>query len=635
MPIAASTSLGTIPAFGEPVLGAAIARPGYGGILLGAHTAPLFDPQPIARRAGCRPRVAAGRRRSNRRRRRRLRWPRHWTISSPTRPGIYGILIASPDRVLARTLQRLRRARSRDAELVDDQGHHLHADRPADPRGLARLGLRSGAGAAVARSARHPSSDHVGPPAAHALGARLSRCGTKTGDATIGFENSAVYQDAPDAFEAAQRSIVATIPGSVFRYINAGLNVLGADHPRPHRGRGTALSPDRLPACWPTGSAWAAISIPRTCAGNLIASGAGFATLRDYAKLGVLYLQDGVWDGERLLPEGWVDYALTPTHTGTSYAACFRTNVDRSFPDLPPDTAWASGASDQRIFILRRHRLVARSPMKPIIRWIWRRSTASSPPPSPRWHKKETPCPPSATSRAKNSSTASCRSAPACALTRSVEIAKAMETAGFDWLFLDLEHGTMSLDACAQIAAAALDAGIAPIVRVPNGEYSIATRRWTMARSASSCRMSIRAAEAREVVEKLKYPPVGHRSMGGIGPHYSLRSASTGEAAKALNAANLTVVMLETPTAIANADEIAAVPGVDVLLIGTNDLCAEMGIPGDFGNDRVADAYRTMIAAAASMENSRAWRASTTSRSCSATSRWARASSCRAPTRRS
>src|ERR1700726_3282580 len=69
-------------------------------------------------------------------------------------------------------------------------------------------------------------------------------------------------------------------------------------------------------------------------------------------------------------------------------------------------------------------------------------------------------------------------------------------------------------------------------------------------------------------------------------------------AAAALNAANLTIVMLETPTAIANAEEIAAVPGVDVLLIGTNDLCAEMGIHGDFGNERVADAYQTMIAAA-------------------------------------
>jgi 2-keto-3-deoxy-L-rhamnonate aldolase RhmA len=181
--------------------------------------------------------------------------------------------------------------------------------------------------------------------------------------------------------------------------------------------------------------------------------------------------------------------------------------------------------------------------------------------------------------------------------TRSVEIGKMMATAGFDWLFLDMEHGTMSLDACAQIAAAALDAGIAPIARVPNGQYSIATRALDNGCLGIVMPHVDTAAEAREVVEKLKYPPVGHRSVGGWGPHYQLSKLSTGEAVKALNAANLTVVMLETPTAIANADEIAAVPGVDVLLIGSNDLCAEMGIPGDFGNEILAEAYKTMIAA--------------------------------------
>jgi 2-keto-3-deoxy-L-rhamnonate aldolase RhmA len=182
-------------------------------------------------------------------------------------------------------------------------------------------------------------------------------------------------------------------------------------------------------------------------------------------------------------------------------------------------------------------------------------------------------------------------------LSRSVEIAKAMAVAGFDWLFLDMEHGVMSLEACAQISTAALDAGIAPLARVPNGEYAIATRALDNGALGIVMPHVDSAAEAKEVVDRLKYPPVGHRSMGGIGPHYGLRSASTGEAAQALNAANLVVVMLETPTAIRNAAEIAAVPGVDVLLIGTNDLCAEMGIPGEFGHDRVAEAYRAMIAA--------------------------------------
>jgi len=208
-------------------------------------------------------------------------------------------------------------------------------------------------------------------------------------------------------------------------------------------------------------------------------------------------------------------------------------------------------------------------------------------------------------------------------MTRSVEIAKAMAVAGFDWLFLDMEHGVMSLEACAQISTAALDAGIAPIARVPNGEYAIATRALDNGALGIVMPHVDSAAEAREVVNRLKYPPVGHRSMGGIGPHYELRSASSAEAAAALNAANLTIVMLETPTAIANAEEIAAVPGVDVLLIGTNDLCAEMGIHGDFGNERVANAYRTMIAAARNHSKFPEWPAFTMRRSCRATSRWA------------
>jgi 4-hydroxy-2-oxoheptanedioate aldolase len=183
-------------------------------------------------------------------------------------------------------------------------------------------------------------------------------------------------------------------------------------------------------------------------------------------------------------------------------------------------------------------------------------------------------------------------------MTRSVEIAKAMAVAGFDWLFLDMEHGVMSLEACAQIAIAALDAGIAPIARVPNGEYAIATRALDNGVLGIVVPHVDTATEAREVVNRLKYPPMGHRSMGGIGPHYALRAARSAEAASVLNAANLTVVMLETPTAIANAEEIASVPGIDVLLIGTNDLCAEMGIHGQFGDERVVDAYKKVIAAA-------------------------------------
>ena len=182
-------------------------------------------------------------------------------------------------------------------------------------------------------------------------------------------------------------------------------------------------------------------------------------------------------------------------------------------------------------------------------------------------------------------------------IAKTVEIAKAMKTAGFDWLFIDLEHGALSIDTAAQIAVAALDAGIAPIARVPNGEFSMATRLLDNGALGIVIPHVDTAEEARDVVDKLKYPPVGHRSVGGALPQLDFRTVKIADLTKSLNAATLTVVMLETPKAIENAEAIAAVPGIDVLLIGTNDLCAEMGIPGHFNNARVVAAYERTIAA--------------------------------------
>lgn len=182
-------------------------------------------------------------------------------------------------------------------------------------------------------------------------------------------------------------------------------------------------------------------------------------------------------------------------------------------------------------------------------------------------------------------------------LARTVDIAKGMQVAGYDWLFLDLEHGTLPLDTAAQIAVAALDAGISPIFRVPQGEYSMATRALDNGALGIVIPHVDTADEAREIVDKLKYPPLGHRSFGGTGAQLGFRPGALSRSLGALNEALLTVVMLETPQAIENAREIASVPGIDVLLIGTSDLCMEMGIPGEYGHDRIAEAYDAMIAA--------------------------------------
>ena len=72
--------------------------------------------------------------------------------------------------------------------------------------------------------------------------------------------------------------------------------------------------------------------------------------------------------------------------------------------------------------------------------------------------------------------------------------------------------------------------------------------------------------------------------------------------------------MLESPEAIGNADAIAAVPGVDVLFIGTSDLTAELGISGQMGHAKVIAAYQPSATPAASTARRSAWAAFTTRR---------------------
>ena len=180
---------------------------------------------------------------------------------------------------------------------------------------------------------------------------------------------------------------------------------------------------------------------------------------------------------------------------------------------------------------------------------------------------------------------------------RTVDIAPAMRACGFDWLFIDLEHGVMSLDVAAQISVAATAAGITPVVRVPKGQYDLATRALDCGAFGICMPHVDTAAEAREVVERIKYPPAGKRSIAGAMPQLGFTSHPIGAAAAAVNAELLTIVMIESPEAVANAGAIAAVAGVDVLLIGTNDLTFEMGRPGELMHDDVAKACTTVVAA--------------------------------------
>ncbi len=180
---------------------------------------------------------------------------------------------------------------------------------------------------------------------------------------------------------------------------------------------------------------------------------------------------------------------------------------------------------------------------------------------------------------------------------RTVDIAQVARTAGFDWLFIDCEHNSMDTDTAAQIASASLAVGITPIVRVPGHEHFHASRMLDNGAQGVVVPHVDTAEQAKRVVSQCRFPPLGHRSMGGGLQQLGFASMPVGDAARIVDEETLVVVMIESPAGVENCDAIAAVPGVDALLIGTNDLCFEMGIPGEFDDPRVDDAYRRVIAA--------------------------------------
>jgi 2-keto-3-deoxy-L-rhamnonate aldolase RhmA len=179
--------------------------------------------------------------------------------------------------------------------------------------------------------------------------------------------------------------------------------------------------------------------------------------------------------------------------------------------------------------------------------------------------------------------------------SRTTDIGGIAKTCGYDWLFIDMEHSALDIGTASQIASAALPIGISPLVRVPGKEHHHASRLLDAGAQGIVVPHVDSVEEAQCAVSYCKYPPIGHRSIYGQQPQFLFQSLPIDEATQLTNAETLVIIMLETPAAIGLADAIAALPGVDVVMIGTNDLCAEMGIPGQYGDAKVEAAYQTVI----------------------------------------
>jgi len=173
--------------------------------------------------------------------------------------------------------------------------------------------------------------------------------------------------------------------------------------------------------------------------------------------------------------------------------------------------------------------------------------------------------------------------------------------AGLDFIMLDLEHGSYSLDAVADLFAAARAAGIGTFARVPELAKGYVSRIMDCGATGVMVPMLESVEQAKRFVGWAKFAPLGDRGLGSSGGHtdYGGMGGSAPEFMKRANEQTLTIAQIETARAIEDIDSIAAVDGIDAMLIGPNDLAISLGHAGDLMSSAVQEAIGKVAAAAA------------------------------------
>jgi 2-keto-3-deoxy-L-rhamnonate aldolase RhmA len=178
----------------------------------------------------------------------------------------------------------------------------------------------------------------------------------------------------------------------------------------------------------------------------------------------------------------------------------------------------------------------------------------------------------------------------------SPQIVEMIGAAGFDWVLLDCEHGTLTLESLELMAMAAEACGITAIARpmTKSAEHILQVLdRGAMGVQVPHVNSS---AEAREVIAAVKYHPAGQRGLaaGTRAANYDAHG-TLADYVKAANEATLIAIQLEDQAAIEHIDELLQVDGIDVFFIGPSDLSQSMGHPGDPKAPAVAQAIETSL----------------------------------------
>jgi 2-keto-3-deoxy-L-rhamnonate aldolase RhmA len=161
-------------------------------------------------------------------------------------------------------------------------------------------------------------------------------------------------------------------------------------------------------------------------------------------------------------------------------------------------------------------------------------------------------------------------------------IARLAAEAGAEFVIFDMEHSGFGIEAIRMLLASSPASKTVPMVRVPVTEYHFMARALDMGAMGIMVPMVETAEQARRIVQSTKYPPVGRRGAAFGVAHDGYSSGDIIPKIESANRETLLIAQIETGEGVRNADEIAAVPGIDVLWIGHFDLSNFLGIPGQF-----------------------------------------------------
>jgi len=164
-------------------------------------------------------------------------------------------------------------------------------------------------------------------------------------------------------------------------------------------------------------------------------------------------------------------------------------------------------------------------------------------------------------------------------------VAEILANAGFDWLVIDLEHTTISLEQAGEIIRTIELAGVPSLVRLTSNDENQIKRVMDAGAQGIVVPMVNSANDAKDAISATRYPPLGTRGVGlGRAQQYGAAFNEYLTWQSDINSGPLVIVQIEHIDAVTNLKEILEVNGVDAFIVGPYDLSCSMGIPGEFSH---------------------------------------------------